>query len=63
MTETSQAKMVVRIFLNKYSILTMILIFIHQAIIALSAVFLTDAIENFQEGRDYTISWFCIFAP
>lgn len=62
MTQTSQAKMVVRIFLNKYSIFTMILIFIHQAIIALSAVFLTDAIEDFQEGRDYTIGlvlYFC----
>lgn len=49
------------IFFNKYAVSTMLLIFFHQSIVALSAVFLTGAIEDFQGGRYYFDSMLLYF--
>lgn len=41
------------VLVNRHAVATMFLILVHQSIVALSAVFLTDAIENFQRGDYY----------
>lgn len=55
------------VFFNRYSLFTMLLIFLHQAVVAISAFFLTRAIEKFERGGEYSSSllwyFFCMVFP
>ncbi|MFW2074192.1 ABC transporter ATP-binding protein [Acinetobacter gerneri] len=55
------------LFKSKYSFLSLILILIHQTLIALSVVFLTRIIQSFQNGQDFKnnliLYLFCMIFP